>query len=182
MKKKNNKKRLERFGRYIAFILRHNPQAVDKRGWALVTHLMELAKAAGYALTFEDLTEVVETDDKGRYAFNNEQTHIRALQGHSFPVDLELVNVVPPSTLYHGTAERYVKAIMETGVTPQKRHAVHLSPSAATAVSVGSRHGKPVVLVVDTHRMHQDGYTFQCSQNGVWLTDYVPVRYISLSS
>lgn len=177
---KNNKKKLEKFGRYIAYILRHNPQAVDRHGWAVVPELIALASRAGYALTMPDLIEVVEYDDKGRYSFNGNKEKIRALQGHSFPVDLELVNLVPPDVLYHGTATRYLDAILETGVKAQTRHAVHLSASAATAVAVGARHGKPIVLTVDTRKMHQDGFAFQCSQNGVWLTDFVPVAYLQV--
>lgn len=177
---KNNKKKLEKFGRYIAYILRHNPQAVDRHGWAVVPELISLASRAGYALTLPDLIEVVQFDEKGRYAFDGDKAKIRALQGHSFPVDLELVNLVPPTVLYHGTATRYLDSIMKTGLTAQTRHAVHLSASAATAVAVGSRHGKPIVLTVNTVQMHEDGYKFQCSQNGVWLTDFVPAQYLQV--
>lgn len=184
MKKNKNKKEIEKLGMYIAFVLRHQPEAIglqlDSRGRASVSELIEKSGIHGNEFTLDDLRKVVATDSKGRYAFDDGEKLIRAHQGHSFPVDLGLENKVPPAILYHGTATRFVQSILDTGLSKQKRHAVHLSESVTTAVSVGSRYGEPVILKINADAMNKDGYNFQCSENGVWLTEHVPTQYISL--
>jgi putative RNA 2'-phosphotransferase len=114
-----------------------------------------------------------------RYSFNEDKTLIRANQGHSIPVDVELTELVPPMLLYHGTAEKYVESIDATGLIPKSRLYVHLSADYDTAIKVGTRHGSPVIYTVDATQMHEDGYKFYRSVNGVWLTKEVPTRYLT---
>ena len=128
------------------------------------------------------LEEIVATDDKGRYSFNEDKTLIRANQGHSVQVDVGLKKISPPSVLYHGTGEKYISSIEEIGLIPKTRLYVHLSSDYDTAVKVGSRHGSPVVYTVDTESMLKDGYTFYVSENGVFLVDAVPSKYIKRMS
>lgn len=124
------------------------------------------------------LEEIVRTDNKQRYSFNEDKTLIRANQGHSIPVDVELTKAVPPDILYHGTGEKYVSSIDKEGLLPKSRLYVHLSKDEDTAVNVGKRHGKPVVYKVDARKMQEDGFEFFLSVNGVWLTKEVTVKYI----
>ena len=167
--------------KFIALILRHKPEAIgislDEHGWANVNDLIEgISKT--YPLSLEQLENIVSTDNKQRYSFNEDHTLIRANQGHSVPVDVELPKKNPPPVLYHGTGEKYVSSIMESGLIPKSRLYVHLSADIQTAEIVGKRHGRPVVFVVDTKSMNSDGYDFFLSVNGVWLTKTVPVRYL----
>ncbi|MBQ3095290.1 MAG: RNA 2'-phosphotransferase [Clostridia bacterium] len=168
--------------RYIALILRHKPETIDikldEHGWARVDELLEGVSKTHHPLTMEMLEKIVEIDDKQRFAFNEEKTLIRANQGHSVSVDVELKEAVPPKILYHGTAEKYVASIDQAGLIPKARLYVHLSETVETATKVGSRHGKPVVYTVDTESMSNDGYVFYMSANGVWLTKAVPVEYL----
>ncbi len=171
---------LKETSKFIALILRHKPEAVgitlDEHGWANVDDLIAgISKKQPF--TMADLEETVATDEKGRYSFNEDKTLIRANQGHSVPVDVELEAVEPPQYLYHGTGEKNVASIEEKGILPRSRLYVHLSLGRETAVTVGSRHGKPVVYRVLAHNMHQDGYVFFRSVNGVWLTKCVPTQY-----
>ena len=124
------------------------------------------------------LLDIVNTDKKGRYSFNEDNTKIRANQGHSIEVDVELKKAIPPKTLYHGTSTRFVNSIKTLGLIKGSRLHVHLSDNYDTAVSVGKRHGEPIVLFVDTEKMIDDGYSFYLSDNGVWLVDSVPYKYI----
>ena len=126
----------------------------------------------------EILRDIVRSDSKQRYSFNADETLIRANQGHSVQVDVELKPAVPPEMLYHGTATRFVDSIMHEGLKPMSRLYVHLSALYDTAVKVGTRHGTPVVLTIDTRAMAEDGFEFFISENGVWLTKTVPVKYI----
>ncbi len=167
--------------KFIALILRHKPEAIgislDEHGWANVNDLIEgISKA--YPLSLEQLENIVSTDNKQRYSFNEDHTLIRANQGHSVPVDVELPKKDPPPVLYHGTGEKYVSSIMQNGLIPKSRLYVHLSADIQTAEIVGKRHGRPVVFVVDSKSMNSDGYDFFLSVNGVWLTKTVPVRYL----
>ena len=125
-----------------------------------------------------DLEKIVRTDNKQRFTFNEDKTKIRANQGHSIPVDVELPAAIPPETLWHGTGEKYVASIDQQGLIPKGRLYVHLSSDAATATKVGSRHGKPVLYTVKAKEMHDDGYKFYLSKNGVWLTKEVSVKYL----
>ena len=128
----------------------------------------------------EQLEEIVRTDDKQRYSFNDDKTKIRANQGHSIPVDVEFVACEPPELLYHGTGEKYYDSIMESGLLPKSRLYVHLSKDIETAKTVGVRHGTPVVFTVMSGQMFKDGYLFYCSRNGVWLTKHVPPKYLEV--
>lgn len=167
--------------KFISLILRHKPETIgislDEHGWADVDELI-----AGISRTHElnrdILEEIVQTDDKQRYSFNEDKTLIRANQGHSIPVDVELDEVKPPEELWHGTGEKYVLSIDEQGLLPKSRLYVHLSKDEETAVKVGKRHGKPVLYIVKAGKMYRDGYQFYLSKNGVWLTKEVPVRYL----
>lgn len=171
----------ERVSKYMSLILRHHPETIgislDEHGWADVEELI-----AGIARTNEFsreiLEEIVRTDAKQRYAFNADKTKIRASQGHSIPVDLELKAVEPPEMLWHGTAEKYVDSIEQTGLRPGSRRYVHLSRDRETARTVGSRHGRPVIYRVKSGEMYRKGFRFYCSENGVWLTILVPPEYL----
>ena len=167
--------------RYLSFILRHKPDAagltLDEHGWANVAELIP-AVSATHPLDMATLEEIVRTDDKQRYSFNEDKTLIRANQGHSIPVDVELQRVEPPQTLYHGTGEKYAASIESIGLIPKSRLYVHLSGDVATAETVGSRHGSPVIYAVRGRAMYEAGYEFFLSVNGVWLTKSVPVEYL----
>lgn len=166
-----------RTSKFLSLVLRHQPEKIgitlDSHGWAKVQEIL-----TGMDLTMEELEHIVETDEKRRYSFSEDKALIRANQGHSIPIDLELEPRTPPELLYHGTVGRFLDAIQKEGLTKQKRQYVHLSPDVETAVKVGRRRGKPVVLQVAAGRMHQDGYDFFLSDNGVWLTAAVPPRYL----
>ncbi len=170
--------------KFIALILRHRPETagvtLDEHGWADVRELIDGVNAAGgHRLDKDLLEEIVRTDDKQRYSFNEDHTLIRANQGHSVPVDVEPEERTPPEVLYHGTGEKYVPAIDAQGLIPKSRLYVHLSSDTETAKKVGSRHGRPVIYAVDCRRMHEDGCRFFLSKNNVWLTEAVPARYLS---
>ena len=171
--------------KFISLILRHRPEAagivLDEHGWADVQELISgVNNSEGHTLDMETLEEIVRTDEKQRYSFNEDHTLIRANQGHSIPVDVELEEKVPPAVLYHGTGEKYVPSINAQGLLPKGRLYVHLSPDVETARKVGSRHGKPVIYTIDCAGMAADGYKFYLSANKVWLTKKVPVRYLKV--
>lgn len=168
---------------FLSLVLRHRPGAagikLDAGGWARVADLLEGCKRNAFPITLEELEAVVETNDKKRFAFSPDRSMIRASQGHSLAVDLGYHPQTPPARLYHGTVERFIPSIREHGLTRGERHAVHLSPDQHTAAGVGRRRGAPVILTVQAGRMHAAGFTFRVSDNGVWLTDHVPLRYIT---
>ena len=172
---------LQNTSKYISLILRHKPEvigiALDEHGWANVDELIA-GVSKTHPLTMELLEEIVRTDEKQRYSFNEDHTLIRANQGHSIPVDVEFPEMVPPTLLYHGTGEKYVVSIDAQGLLPKSRLHVHLSPDVETARKVGARHGRPVIYTVDAAAMHRDGHVFYRSVNGVWLTKSVPVKYL----
>ena len=167
--------------RYIALILRHKPETIDikldEHGWTRVDELIK-GVSKTHPLTMEMLEKIVEIDDKQRFAFNEDKTLIRANQGHSVSVDVQLKEAVPPKILYHGTAEKYVASIDQVGLIPKTRLYVHLSETVETAIKVGARHGKPVIYVVNAEKMSDDGFKFYLSVNGVWLTKAVPIEYL----
>lgn len=167
--------------KFISLILRHHPEAayiqLDEHGWADVEQLLSGMKRAGTKISKEMLEEIVRTDEKQRYSFNEDKTLIRANQGHSIPVDVGLQEQEPPEYLYHGTAAGYYESIMKQGLKPMSRLYVHLSKDIETAVKVGKRHGKPIVLKIYSGRMYRDGIPFYLSENGVWLTGKVELRY-----
>lgn len=166
----------------LSYVLRHRPDsiglALDAHGWAEVETLLARLGAAGHAIDRALLDAVVAGNDKQRFAFSEDGLRIRASQGHSVAVDLALAPSTPPDVLYHGSASRFMKSIMATGLRASGRHHVHLSADVETARRVGARHGFPVVLRVDAARMGADGIVFYRSDNGVWLTESVLPRYL----
>lgn len=170
-------------GKFLSLILRHEPAKIglnlDGNGWADVVELIEKCGKKNVIFTKADLDEIVATNEKKRYSYSDCGLKIRANQGHSICVDVELEAVAPPTYLYHGTADRFVRAIKETGVKKMNRQHVHLSADKQTAIKVGSRHGKVCVLTILAGQMYDDGVVFYRSVNGVWLTDFIDVKYIS---
>lgn len=188
-RKKNSDIKQERFmsdhakiSRFLSYVLRHEPHAIglslDGQGWAAVDELIGKAQASGTPLDRETLFEIVSTSDKKRFTLSEDRHFIRAAQGHSVEVDLGLPPVPPPDALFHGTAMRFLESILAEGLRPGSRRKVHLSADEATALKVGMRHGKPVVLKVDSASMAKDGLAFWQAENGVWLTDAVPAKYL----
>ncbi len=167
--------------KFVAMILRHKPEAIDialdEHGWANVDELIAGVNKT-HPLDMAGLEKIVAEDNKQRYSFNEDRTLIRANQGHSVPVDVELAEMVPPKILYHGTGEKFVASIDAQGLIPKSRLYVHLSADYDTAVKVGKRHGKPIVYTVMAQAMQLDGYRFFRSVNGVWLSKEVPVKYL----
>jgi putative RNA 2'-phosphotransferase len=173
-----NEKESVRLSKRLSRHLRHAPEEIGIRlstdGWTDVAALLKALR-----ITRDQLDHVVETNNKRRFAFDDTGKRIRANQGHTVPVELDLPVETPPATLYHGTVAKFLDDIMTDGLRPMSRHDVHLSSDVATAVKVGSRRGKPVVLAVDAGPMHADGHVFRLSANGVWLTEHVPAAYLS---
>ncbi|MEO0731588.1 MAG: RNA 2'-phosphotransferase [Bacteroidota bacterium] len=174
---------LTRLGRKISLVLRHKPKAIgltlDEHGWADVAELLEKMTASGTPLDRAGLDRIVAENNKQRFRYSDDGRLIRANQGHSIDVDLELEAVPPPAILYHGTASTSVASILATGLESRSRQHVHLSADTETAVMVGKRHGKPVVLRVDARAMAADGHQFYRSENGVWLAAAVPPQYLA---
>lgn len=177
-------KKVESTSKFLSLILRHEPQLIGltlgEGGWVRVDDLLARCAQANKPISYELLKEVVETSDKKRFALNEDCTLIRANQGHSVAVDLGFSPTTPPDKLYHGTASRFLEAIWEQGLTRRERHHVHLTAKLDVAMSVGQRHGQPVILEVDSLQMHLDGNKFFQSDNGVWLVDAVAVHYMRL--
>ena len=168
--------------KFLAKHLRHAPDALgltlQPGGWVSVDDLLAASARAGFAISYDELIECVETNDKRRFSFDDSGDLIRANQGHSVEVDLLLEEKEPPEVLYHGTVERFLASIMTEGLHKGRRHHVHLSKDTDTARKVGARRGRPVILRVDARTMHQQGFKFFLSTNGVWLTDSVPVAFL----
>jgi putative RNA 2'-phosphotransferase len=177
-----DEKRKIKISKFLSLVLRHKPEEIgltlDENGWANVADLLEKSTTAGNNFTFEELEETVATNDKKRFAFDETQTKIRASQGHSLKVDIGFEEKTPPAILYHGTAERNVKAILENGLKKMARHHVHLSSETETARSVGTRYGKPVIFKIDTISMLAENFKFYISANGVWLVTEVPPKFL----
>ena len=180
MTERNDDRRTVKVSKYLSKHLRHQPEHIGMRledgGWVEIDTLLTAAAAHGFPITREELDRVVATNDKKRFAI--EGTRIRASQGHSVDVDRGLPPATPPAYLYHGTVARNLDAIRAEGLRPMSRHDVHLSPDRETAVRVGARRGRPVVLAVDAGAMHRDGHVFHVSENGVWLAKVVPPQYL----
>lgn len=174
---------LKQTSKFISLVLRHQPESIglklDENGWANVNELIGKMCAAGTVIDMTILEDIVQTNDKKRFVFNADKTTIRASQGHSIEVDLELKPVAPPDILYHGTTGKYLDSILQAGLQKQSRQYVHLSADINTARAVGSRHGKPVILIINAKAMADAGFLFYLSQNSVWLTDSVPAQYLS---
>ena len=167
--------------RFISLILRHKPETIgitlDEHGWANVEELIAGVNKK-YPIDMQILEKIVNDDDKNRYSFNGDKTMIRANQGHSIPVDVELKKLNPPDILYHGTGEKYVESIERQGLIRKNRLYVHLSNDIEIAEKVGKRHGKPVIYEIDCKKMIEDGIEFFKSENNVWLVESVPVKYL----
>ncbi|WP_158893129.1 RNA 2'-phosphotransferase [Amycolatopsis anabasis] len=177
-----NKGKLVRTSKRLSLHLRHAPERIGIElgpgGWVRVEELLTALSSHGLSLTRAELAEVVAENDKRRFAFDETGELIRANQGHSVAVDLDLPPADPPALLYHGTVERFLEAILREGLRPMNRHDVHLSPSVETATRVGARRGRPVVLEVDARAMAAAGHEFRVSANGVWLTARVPPEFL----
>jgi putative RNA 2'-phosphotransferase len=145
-----------------------------------VEELLAAASEHGMPMSRAQLDEVVAGNDKQRFAFSEDGSRIRANQGHSVAVDLELERRDPPDVLFHGTGARSVESILATGLDRRRRHHVHLSADEATALRVGARHGEPVVVRVDAAALSADGFAFFVSANGVWLCESVPASYLTV--
>ena len=167
--------------KFLSLILRHKPQLIglelDEHGWADVEDLIRRVNMKR-PLNRSMLEQIVATDEKQRYSFSADGKLIRANQGHSIAVDVELAELEPPKILYHGTSEKFVASIRLQGLIKKSRLYVHLSSDIETAIKVGKRHGTPKIFLVDSGKMFADGYKFFRSVNGVWLTEHVPVKYL----
>jgi putative RNA 2'-phosphotransferase len=168
--------------KFLSLVLRHRPETIgitlDEQGWVEIDELLAAANRAGRGVTRPLLERVVRENDKQRFAISPDGTRIRANQGHSVQVDLGLKPTQPPDLLYHGTVARFLDSIRVSGLEPGNRQHVHLSPDVETARKVGQRRGRPVILIIEADRMWRDGHTFYRAENGVWLTDSVPVEYL----
>lgn len=168
--------------KFLSLVLRHQPETIaitlDQNGWADVNDLIEKANNYGIKFDRETLNHIVATNPKKRFAFNDTLDKIRASQGHSVEIELGYTNQKPPEILFHGTAEKFVQSILDTGLEKGNRQQVHLSADFETAIKVGQRHGKPFVFKVLAEKMYNDNFEFFISDNGVWLTDNVPTKYL----
>jgi putative RNA 2'-phosphotransferase len=171
--------------KFLSLVLRHDPGAIglelDANGWTDIATLLAKAAAAGRTIERADLDTVIALNDKRRFSLSDDGLRLRAAQGHSIAVDLAIAEATPPALLYHGTARRFLDAILQQGLRPQSRNHVHLSADATTATEVGRRHGSPVVLRVDTAAALAAGVRFYRADNGVWLADPVPARCLALA-
>lgn len=173
-----------KLSKFLSYVLRHRPEAIGLRlgdgGWVAVDALLAAAARHGTTMTPDRLAEVVATNDKKRFAFNADRTMIRAVQGHSVEVDLGYAAAPPPPVLFHGTVERFLPAILREGIRRGRRHHVHLSADRRTAIAVGARRGRPVILFIDAAAMAGEGHAFYRADNGVWMADHVPPRFLAL--
>lgn len=180
-----NEKQRTKTSELLSLVLRHQPEFIgiqlDESGWTDVALLLSALARKGTPLSREALQEIVETNEKKRFAFSEDGLQIRANQGHSVEVSLGYVAQIPPAKLYHGTATRFLDSIRAQGLDKRQRHHVHLSADEDTAHKVGGRHGKPAILVVNSKAMHEAGHEFFISENGVWLTDHVPTTFIDFN-
>jgi len=180
-----NDKSWTRSSRFLSLVLRHKPEAIDivldRNGWTDVDTLINAVNRSGrHFINREILEKIVATNDKQRYAFSSDKKLIRASQGHSIAVDLELKLAIPPLFLYHGTSFKSVEQIQREGLKPQKRQYVHLSVDVETAINVGSRHGQPIVFTVLAQQMYEAGQLFYLSENNVWLTANVDPKFLQI--
>jgi putative RNA 2'-phosphotransferase len=179
-----NSKRAVSISKFLSQHLRHAPEelglTLQPGGWVQVADLLAACNRHGHPITQDELEAVVRTSDKQRFAFDETGERIRANQGHSVDVDLQLSPTEPPAVLYHGTPSQFEEAIRTAGLKKMARHHVHLSPDIPTARKVGQRHGKPAVFAIDAAAMRAEGRLFYCSANGVWLTDEVPPRFLGV--
>lgn len=177
-----SEKQLTHISKFLSLVLRHQPETIgiklDQNGWTDVNELIEKANNNGVTFDREILNHIVATNSKKRFAFNENLDKIRASQGHSIEIELGYTSQKPPEILFHGTGEKSVQSILEAGLEKRSRQHVHLSSDIETAIKVGQRHGEPFIFKVLAGKMHDDNFQFFVSDNGVWLTDYVPVKYL----
>jgi len=177
-----NEKQRTRTSKFLSLVLRHEPERIglelDSSGWVEVDALLAGCRKHGVAIERAELEEIVSTNEKRRFAFSDDGRRIRASQGHSVEVSLGYIPQTPPPQLFHGTATRFLESIRAGGLLKGERHHVHLSADVETARAVGQRHGRPIVLVVKSKEMLTRGHCFFISENGVWLTERVPVEFI----
>lgn len=175
-------KQITHISKFLSLVLRHRPETIgiqlDQSGWTDITELIEKANNYGIKFDREILNHIVATNSKKRFAFNDTFDKIRASQGHSVEIELGYTNQKPPEILFHGTGEKSVQSILDTGLEKRSRQHVHLSGDIETAIKVGQRHGKPFVFKVFAEQMYKDNFQFFISDNGVWLTDHVPIIYL----
>jgi len=175
---------IKAISKFLSFVLRHDPGsiglALDEAGWASTDELLGKAAAAGRPITRGLLNDVVATSDKKRFALSEDGSRIRANQGHSIDVALGLQPLAPPDILLHGTATRFLDSIFSSGLSKRERHHVHLTEDIGIARTVGQRYGAVVLLEIDAKAMQAAGHEFLRSDNGVWLTDHVPARYLKV--
>lgn len=176
--------RLVKISKYLSYHLRHRPDelelTLEQGGWVQVDQLLAACSQHDFSLSYGELQEVVQKNDKQRFSFDETGQRIRANQGHSTTVDLQLDSVSPPEILYHGTSAKAVASILKMGLSKMARHHVHLTPNLKLAKEVGQRYGKPIVFQIDARAMEEVGYNFYCSENGVWLVDHVPPQYLKV--
>jgi len=180
-----DEKHKKKISKFLSLILRHQPEVIglslEENGWISVEKLIKACADHGKKFTLAELKEVVETNDKRRFAFDETGCKIRASQGHSLGVEIEFEKNQPPEVLYHGTAEKNVGIIFAEGLKKMNRHHVHLSVEPETAVAVGTRYGKPVIFEIDTVAMTAEGFEFYVSANGVWLVESVPPKFLKMN-
>lgn len=176
----------KKISKFISYVLRHHPEELgielDENGWAPVDTMIQKMNEREFNISPALLREIVANNDKKRFAFNEDNTMIRASQGHSINIALNLAPANPPAILYHGTGEKNVASILQSGLDKKERQHVHLSADPETATAVGARHGRPRVFTIAAEAMQQQGYIFYCSDNGVWLTESVPAAFLRLIS
>lgn len=177
-----SEKQQTRISKFLSLVLRHKPETIgiqlDQNGWTNIKELIEKSNKYGIPFDREILNHIVATNSKKRFAFNNKFDKIRASQGHSIAVELGYKNQKPPEILFHGTSEKSVQSILKTGLEKRNRQHVHLSSDIDTALNVGQRHGKPMIFLVLAEKMYNDNFQFFISENGVWLTENVPTKYL----
>lgn len=175
-------KALVKKSKFLSLVLRHQPEKInlqlDASGWALIDELLIKAKQNGVQIDLLELTEIVENNDKQRFCLSDDGKKIRANQGHSIGVELNLQEQAPPEFLYHGSARKNLQSILQSGIHKGNRHHVHLSNNCESARQVGQRHGKPIVFKILAQEMYQQDFIFYRSPNGVWLVEYIPAEFI----
>lgn len=179
-----DERKIVKISKYLSKHLRHQPDRLglnlEDGGWVGAEELLKACARHNFPISFAELKEVVEKNDKKRFSFDASGEKIRANQGHSVAVDLNLTAQTPPAVLYHGTAQRNANSIKEHGLLKIARHHVHLSTDAETARRVGARHGKPLIFKINTIAMASENFEFFVSANGVWLTESVPPRFLEI--
>ncbi|MBL7975028.1 MAG: RNA 2'-phosphotransferase, partial [Candidatus Kapabacteria bacterium] len=179
-----NKKNIVNLSKFLSLVLRHKPEEIgvtlDENGWCSVEELLQKIQIKQTSCTMEVLEYVVDTNPKQRFAFNESKTMIRANQGHSIEIDLNIEPQVPPEILYHGTTKNVLDSVIKEGLKKIQRHHVHLTTNVHTTLEVARRYGEPVLLQINTEAMHKAGHIFYCTANNVWLAESVPPEYITI--